>query len=83
MTIPGADYPPPVLGRDGQIYDKPLSQSNRSVCYDQQTYQDTEKDPDEYFSLEIIVDGRFTLTNLVIDDTHATTRVKILDDDGE
>ena len=81
--VPGADYPPPVLGGDGQIYDKPLSQSKRSVCYDQPTYRDTETDPDEYFSLEISVDERFTLTNLVIDGTHGTTRVKILDEDGE
>ena len=77
--IPGADYPPPLLGV-GQIARRPLTQSQRSVCYEQGTYQDEEDESDEFFSLQI---RSYTLDNLVIDQMCGTAQVRILDDDGE
>ena len=81
LMTPGADYPPPVEGASGQIGGRPLSQSTRSVCYDQRTYQDDEEESDESFTLQIIADRRYALDNLVIDEARGSTQVKIIDDD--
>ena len=82
MMSPGADYPPPLEnGVNSQIFDRPLSQSQRSVCYMQQTYEDDQPEFDELFTLQIVADGRYPLNNLVIDDA-GTTHIRIVDDEG-
>ena len=80
---PGADYPPPLEnGVNSQIFDRPLSQSQRSVCYMQQTYEDDKAEHDEVFTLQIVTDRRYPLSNLVIGDS-GTTHIRIVDDEGE
>ena len=82
--IPGADYPPPVEGGVDQILDMALTQSARSVCYTQQTYQDEDEESDETFTIRIIPDRRQEnmLDNLVIDERRGSVQVTIIDDDG-
>ena len=53
-----ADYSQPLEGTIGQVYNRPLSQSARSVCYEQQTYQDSVVEGDEYFSLRVATERR-------------------------
>ena len=82
--IVGSDYPPPVEGATDQILDMPLTQSARSVCYTQETYQDEDEESDEIFTIRIIPDRRpeNMLENLVIDERRGSVQVAILDDDG-
>ena len=64
----------------------PLTQSRRSVCYEQEAYQDNEQEPDETFSLRVVVDDTVDsslLSNLVIDESRGTTQVTILGNAGE
>ena len=65
----------------------PLTQSRRSVCYEQVTYQDEEEEPDETFSLRVVVDDTvdpsLLVSNLVVDASRGTTQVTILGDIGE
>ena len=79
---PGADYGQPLRGGSLQIYDQPLSQSVRRVCYNQITYNDSDFEGDEYFGLQLIPELR-TLDSVVIDPLLNTAVVVILDDDGE
>ena len=62
----------------------PLTQSRRSVCYEQEAYQDNEQEPDETFSLRVVVDDTvdpsLLVSNLVVDASHGTTQVTILGD---
>ena len=62
----------------------PLTQSRRSVCYEQEAYQDDEQESDETFSLRVIVDDTveesLMVSNLVVDASHGTTQVTILGD---
>ncbi|CAI8024982.1 Sushi repeat-containing protein SRPX2, partial [Geodia barretti] len=62
----------------------PLTQSRRSVCYEQETYQDEEEEPDETFSLRVVVDDTvdpsLMVSNLVVDASRGTTQVRILGD---
>ena len=64
----------------------PLTQSRRSVCYEQETYQDNEQEPDETFSLRVVVDDSvdpsLLVSNLVIYASRGTTQVKILADNN-
>ena len=76
----GADYAQPLVGGAGQIFGMPLSQSQRSVCYSQRTYEDMEVEGDEYFSLRVATEAR-TLSNVVINEALNTTLVRIIDDD--
>ena len=78
----GADYGPPLRGGAFQIYDQPLSQSVRTVCYNQNSYDDSDVEGDEYFGLQLVPELR-TEPNVVIDPSLSTTVVVILDDDGE
>ena len=78
--VPGADYAQPLEGGDGHIFGMPLSQSQRSVCYEQRTYEDTAMEGDEYFSLRVATEDR-TLPNVVINETLDTTLIRIVDDD--
>ena len=70
----GADYQPPLSGAG-----RPLTQSERSVCYDQETYQDDIQERDEFFNLQIVIDqqNNMPLTDLVIDGAHGTAQVRI------
>ena len=79
---PGADYAQPLEGGARQIFGIPLSQSQRSVCYDQRTYEDTAVERDEYFSLRVATEDR-TLPNVVINETLNTTLIRIIDDDDD
>ena len=62
----------------------PLTQSGRSVCYEQETYQDEEEEPNETFSLRVVVDDTvdpsLLVSNLVVDASRGTTQVTILGD---
>ena len=64
-----------------------LTQSRRSVCYEQETYQDNEQESDEFFSLRVViddsVDSSLLVSNLVIDESRGTTEVRILGNAGE
>ena len=80
LMEPGADYAQPLEGGTGQIFGTPLSQSQRSVCYNQRTYEDTAVEGDEYFSLRVATEAR-TLSNVVINEALNTTLVRIIDDD--
>ena len=84
LMNPGADYPPPLEGGTDQILDMALTQSTRSVCYTQQTYQDEDNESDETFTIKIIPDRRpeNMLENLVIDEGRGSVQVTIIDDDG-
>ena len=77
--IPGADYPPPLLGQ-GQIYNKPIIESLKSVCYSQQTYDDNIYEGVEYFSLQVTTEAR-TLPEIGIHSLHSNANIKILDND--
>ena len=54
----------------------PLTQSGRSVCYEQETYQDEEEEPHETFSLRVVVDDTvdpsLLVSNLVVDASRGT-----------
>ena len=83
---PGADYRQPMTSGSLQIFDRPLTQSMRRVCYDQLTYQDTAEEGNEFFTLQLTRDPNTpsrTPSNTVIDEAMGTTLVTILDDDGE
>ena len=83
---PGADYRQPLSYGSLQIFDRPLTQSMRRVCYDQLTYQDTAEEGNEFFTLQVRPDPNIpsrTPFNTVIDEVFQTTLVTILDDDGE
>ena len=64
-----------------------LTQSRRSVCYEQETYQDNEEESDEFFTLRVViddsVDSSLVVSNLVIDESRGTTEVRILGNAGE
>ena len=64
-----------------------LTQSRRSVCYEQETYQDNEQESDEFFTLRVViddsVDSSLVVSNLVIDESRGTTEVRILGNAGE
>ena len=78
--VAGADYAQPLEAGARQIFNTPLSQSQRSVCYSQRTYEDTAVEGDEYFSLRVATEAR-TLPNIVINEALNTTLVRIIDDD--
>ena len=80
LNSPGADYQQPLSSGLNQVYNRPLSQSTRRMCYDQVTYEDTLQEGAEYFSLRVTVEPR-TLCNVVIHTARATTLVEIVDDD--
>ena len=80
---PGADYRQPLGYGSLQIYGRPLSQSTRRVCYDQLTYQDNNREGNEFFSLQVTHDPTRNLSNLVIDGVLGTALVTIVDDDGK
>ena len=65
----------------------PLTQSRRSVCYEQRAYQDDEEESDEFFSLRVVVDDTvdpsLMVSNLTVDESRGTTQVRILGDIGE
>ena len=77
---PGADYRQPLGDGSLQIYGRPLSQSTRRVCYDQLTYQDTDTEESEFFSIFLVTESR-SLPNIVIDTKSDTAIVEIIDDD--
>ncbi|CAI8052865.1 CUB and sushi domain-containing protein 3 [Geodia barretti] len=81
LMVPGADYPPLIRGI-GQIRNMSLTQSRRSACYEQETYQDNEEESDEFFTLRVViddsVDSSLVVSNLVIDESRGTTEVRIL-----
>ena len=80
---PGADYRQPLGDGSLQINGRPLSQSTRRVCYDQLTYQDNNREGNEFFSLQVTHDPTRNLSNLVIDGVLGTALVTIVDDDGK
>ena len=83
---PGADYRQPESSGSLQIFDRPLSQTMRSVCYEQLTYQDTAVEGNEFFTLQVRPDPNTpsrTPANVVIDDVLGTSLVTIVDDDSE
>ena len=81
---PGADYRQPESSGSLQIFDRPLTQSMRRVCYEQLTYQDTAEEGNEFFTLQVRPDPPTrTLANVVIDDVLGTVLVTIVDDDSE
>ena len=80
QMAPGSDYQPPLSGVF-QIQGKPLSQSTRSVCYEQQTYNDTDEENDEYFIVEL-VPSVTTPSNILIEETLSRALIRIVDDDG-
>ena len=83
---PGADYRQPLSSGSLQIFGRPLTQSMRRVCYDQLTYNDTEPEGNEFFTLQVRRDPNNpsrTPANVVIDDVLGTALVTIVDDDGE
>lgn len=82
MRSRGADYPQPLETGGGQIYGKPLTQS-KSVCYQQQTYQDLLEENDEYFILRVVPGKENDVPNVGVDPLFATTLVWIVDDDGK
>ena len=77
----GSDYRQPLSGGAFQIRQKPFSQSNRSVCYEQLTYSDTDEENDEYFIVEL-VPSVLTPSNIVIEESLSRALVRIVDDDG-
>ena len=82
---PGADYRQPLSSGSLQIFDTPLTQSMRSVCYEQLTYNDTVVEGNEFFTLQVRPDPNTpsrTPFNVVIDDVLGTALVTIVDDDG-
>ena len=82
LMVPGADYAQPLEGGARQIFNAPLSQSQRSVCYSQRTYEDMEVEGDEYFSLRVATEDRTPL-NVVINEALNTTLIRIVDDDDD
>ena len=75
---PGADFPPPFTGRS-HLQDIPLTQSDRSRCFNQITYADELVENDEYFSLGIVLDNTYMNSPLLaIDSTRGTTDVRII-----
>ena len=78
---PGSDYRQPVSGGSLQIREKTFSQSTRSVCYEQQTYNDTDDENDEYFIVEV-VSSLTTPSNIFIEETLSRALIRIVDDDG-
>lgn len=82
LMSPGADYPQPLHSAVGQIYNRPLTQSQRSVCYNQQTYHDIAVEEDEIIALKVTTETR-TLSNVVIDPAHSKAIVSIVDNDSK
>ena len=78
---PGSDYRQPLSGGSFQIFEKPFSQSTRSVCYEQLTYNDTVEENDEYFIVELVTLAT-TPSNIVIEESLSRALVRIVDDDG-
>ena len=75
---PGSDYPPPFIGKS-HLQGIPLTQSNRSRCFNQITYADELVENDEYFRLGIVLDTtRMNSPMLAIDSTRGTTDVRIV-----
>ena len=77
---PGADYAQPQATGNNQIYGTPLTQSSRSVCYDQRTYQDRIVEGEEFILLLVATERR-TLPNVVIDGAFDAAVIGIQDDD--
>ena len=78
---PGSDYRQPLSGGNFQILQKPFSQSTRSVCYEQLTYNDTDEENDEYFIVELVT-SIITPSNILIEETLSRALIRIVDDDG-
>ena len=79
---PGSDYPPALPGL-GHLQDIPLTQSDRSRCFNQRTYADELVENDEYFRLGIVLDTtRMNSPLLAINSTRGTTDVRIVGDRG-
>ena len=80
---PGSDFPPPFRGKS-HLQDIPLTQSDRSRCFNQITYADELVENDEYFSLGIVLDTQYMNSPLLaIDSTRGTTDVRIIGNIGE
>ena len=79
---PGSDFPPPFIGRS-HLQGMPLTQSDRSRCFNQITYADELVESDEYFSLGIVLDNTYMNSPLLaINSTRGTTDVRIVGDGG-
>ena len=76
------DYKPTRAEFD-QIYQRPITQLNRMVCYDHPLCDDDSRiEGAEFFELEI-VDTSASDVNVIIDSIFGTTTVIITDNDGE
>ena len=73
-----ADYEPPIVGLPNQIIDSPITQSNRVICYTQDTYEDDRQKGDEFFALEL-VEQSGTNPKTIISKTFGITLIKIQD----
>ena len=73
-----ADYQPPIVGRLNQIRGSPITQSNRVVCYTQDTYEDNRQEGEEFFALEL-VEQSGTDPRTMISETFGITLIKIRD----
>ena len=75
----GCDYQPPIEG-SRQIFDIPITNTRRTVCYDQTLCVDDEEvEGDEVFQLVI-----YTLDpDIVIASDRSTATIVIVDNDGE
>ena len=79
LNNPDCDYKPP-LELSGQIHDKPITNTNRTVCYQQELCPDNERvEGDEVFGLKIIKQDR-TTENVEIGPVLVVT---LLDDECE
>ena len=73
-----ADYEPPIVGAPNQIRGSPITQSNRVVCYTQDTYEDIRQEGEEFFALQLFAQSD-TDRRTTISETFGTTLIEIRD----
>lgn len=73
------DYPPPIPMRADQINHLSITESNRIICYSQNTYDDDITEGNEVFGIRLITQDT-TDPMTMLDETFGTVLVTIVDD---
>lgn len=65
------------------IKDTIISEDMRTICYDQEIYEDLSVELDEYVGLTLRVDIYFTAIRTLVEPNHSQASILILDNDSE
>ena len=60
-----------------------ISEDMRTICYDQEIYEDLSVELDEYVGLTLSVDVYFTAIRTLVEPNHSQASILILDNDSE